>query len=451
MKEANSVVNNICPVCRTEDFVTFPNKQVDREVKNLFVYCANKEKGCKWQGEVNYINNHLTKDEGCEYEDVVCRVGCGEVMYRQNLIEHIETKCPRRKVDCQYCQLRDEHQFIEGKHKEECVEHPISCPNKCEEAVSFPRKDLNDHKSKCPLEMIDCEYHSMGCEVRMTRQTQQEHSRKEMEYHLHLTKLKLDKTLAKLDETTAKLDEASCKLNITASELDNTNFAFHESKCELARVHSQLDETNSKLTGTQLELLSTKMKLSFMETKFDDKITFLETLLHQHNWLLQLHSATQVSSPGKEVIPVTFKMTGFTTKRKNKQEWLSNSFYTNTKGYRMCLQIDADGISSGKGTHCSMSLFLMRGEYDDGVHWPLNMKFKVTLLNQLSNDQHESHIFHFSQAVHLANVTHRVLHQDMAASGWGIPCFISHEDLTKVTPTQHFLKDDCIFVRVSRP
>jgi len=54
-----------------------------------------------------------------------------------------------------------------------------------------------------------------------------------------------------------------------------------------------------------------------METKFDDKITSLETLFRRHNWHLQLHSATQVSSPGKEVIPVTFKITGFTAKIRN--------------------------------------------------------------------------------------------------------------------------------------
>jgi len=117
----------------------------------------------------------------------------------------------------------------------------------------------------------------------------------------------------------------------------------------------------------------------------------------------------------------------------------------------MCLRIDADGFSNGKGTYCSVTMYLMRGEYDDGVHWPLNMKFKITLLNQLSNDQHESCILRFSEVVHHAHITHRVVLQEMAASGWGSPCFISHEDLTKVTPTQRFLKDDCIFVRVSRP
>ena len=36
----------------------------------------------------------------------------------------------------------------------------------------IPHKDMNEHRGKCPLEMINCEYHAMGCEVRMTRQMQ---------------------------------------------------------------------------------------------------------------------------------------------------------------------------------------------------------------------------------------------------------------------------------------
>ena len=64
MKETKSIVNNICPVCRGEDSATYLTNWT---VKSLHVYCTNKGRGCEWQGEVNYIDNHLTKDGGCEY------------------------------------------------------------------------------------------------------------------------------------------------------------------------------------------------------------------------------------------------------------------------------------------------------------------------------------------------------------------------------------------------
>ena len=271
MKEAKRIVNNICPVCRGEDFVTVPNKQIDREVKSLHVYCTNKGRGCEWQGEVNYIDNHLTKDGGCEYEDVLCTSGCGGVIQRRDLTKHVETECPCHKVDCKYCQLRGEHQFIEGKHKEECVDYPMTCPNKCGEAECISRKAMNEHRSRCLLEVINCEYQTMGCEVRMTRQTQKEHNKEKMEYHLHLTR--------------RKLDETSCELSKTKSELDKSTI--------------KLDETNTKL-----DLTNTKLDRTC--SQFTVKIHSLETLMQQMQWSSQLNSATRIT-PGDKVVPVTLK------------------------------------------------------------------------------------------------------------------------------------------------
>ena len=52
-----------------------------------------------------------------------------------------ETECPHRKLECQYCQLPGEYQFIEEKHKKECPKFPINCPNECE-VGSIPREDM---------------------------------------------------------------------------------------------------------------------------------------------------------------------------------------------------------------------------------------------------------------------------------------------------------------------
>jgi len=420
MKAIESVIKNICPMCRDKDFVTFPNKQIDREVKSLHVYCTNKGRGCEWKGEVNYINNHLTKGGGCEYEDVMCTSGCGGVIQRRDLTKHIETECPCRKVNCQYCQLGAEHQFIEGKHKEECVEYPLACPNKCGETRFIPRKDMDEHRSRCPLEMIDCEYHTMGCEVKTTREMQKEHNKEKMEYHLHLTKCKLDET-----------------------------------RCELSKA--------------VIELTKTKEELSDVKDQFADRITLLEALQHSqsssasntispkpetmspYQWSKQLYSTSQVSSPGNQIIPVTFKMTGLAKKLKTNRDWYSDPFYTDVMGYRIRLCIDVGGDGDCKGTHCSMFLRLMRGRYDDDLSWPLKTNFQIVLLNQINDDHHQSHTVNFIKAINERDVTHRVFHRDMAKSAWGSSSFITHEHLKRVTNTCQFLKDDCIFIRVSKP
>ena len=60
-KKATIVTGN-CPMCRSspEEFVVYQNKQILRIVKSLYIYCSNNGKGCKWQGEVNCITDHLT-------------------------------------------------------------------------------------------------------------------------------------------------------------------------------------------------------------------------------------------------------------------------------------------------------------------------------------------------------------------------------------------------------
>jgi len=441
MKEVEAVVNNVCPMCRGEDFVTVPNKQIDREVKSLHVYCTNKGRGCEWQGEVNYIDNHLGS---CEYEDVLCTSGCSRIIQRRDLTKHVETECPCRKVNCQYCQLGGECQFIEGKHKEDCVNFPLTCPNKCGEGGGcISRKDLHEHRSKCPLEVINCEYQTMGCEGRMTRQTRQEHNKEKMEYHLQLTKCKLDETNSELKKTKSELDK-------TNSRLDEANIKWDEANTKLDRTCSQLEKANFKLDETKKELSSTCLELTYLNVRFTAKFYSLETLINQLQWSTQLNSATQLTT-GNKVIPVTFKMTGFEVKRKSKQRWLSDSFYTNTKGYRMCLQVEPNGDCNCKGTHCSMYLCLMRGQCDDSVSWPLRIKLQVTLLNQISDELHHSQIMAFSNAVHLRDVTQRVRDEEMAKSGWGVAGFISHELLTEVTSVCQFLRDDCIYVRISKP
>ena len=159
-----AAISNACPVCHDKDFLMIRNKQADQEIKSLHVYCTNKEKGCEyeWQGELNDINDHLGNSKGCQFEEVKCSNECGKMIERRYLTGHVETECPRHKVNCQYCHDTGEHQFIKGQHKEECPKLPLPCPNNCE-VGSVPHEDMEAHRKECPLEMIQCEYHYVGC------------------------------------------------------------------------------------------------------------------------------------------------------------------------------------------------------------------------------------------------------------------------------------------------
>ena len=75
-----TLTSNACPVCRGKGFVTYPQKEADREIRALYIYCTNKGRGCEWQGELNDINNHLGNSNGCKFEEVKCSNECGKMI-----------------------------------------------------------------------------------------------------------------------------------------------------------------------------------------------------------------------------------------------------------------------------------------------------------------------------------------------------------------------------------
>ena len=326
-----------CPMCRNEDFKTFPNKAVDREVRGLHVYCINKEKGCEWQDELNKVDNHLRNSDGCQYEEVKCSNKCEKMIQRQYLSIHVETKCPCRKVNCQYCHDTGEYQFIEGQHKKECPKLPLPCPNKCE-VGSVLREDMEAHRKECPLEIIQCEYHSVGCKrVRLVRKDVEKHKKKKMEEHLMMTKNELTNTKAQL------------------------NAALKQITSLAALVNAQLCPTTSDrdLRSFQLDAMVTMFNF---------------------------------------VCPVTFKVSGYKKKKEDDILWYSDPFYTHNEGYKMDLCVDAAGYDDGEGTHLSVYLYLKQGPYDDELTWPLSGIFEVKLLNQISNS-HALFLFVMTQMI----------------------------------------------------
>ncbi|XP_067406904.1 TNF receptor-associated factor 1-like isoform X2 [Emydura macquarii macquarii] len=70
----------------------------------------------------------------------------------------------------------------------------------------------------------------------------------------------------------------------------------------------------------------------------------------------------------------------------------SPSFYTSRYGYRLCLKLYFNGDGTGAGTHISLFLVVMRGEYDFQLKWPFRHKVTFTLLDQIG-ERHVSASF----------------------------------------------------------
>ena len=66
----------------------------------------------------------------------------------------------------------------------------------------------------------------------------------------------------------------------------------------------------------------------------------------------------------------------------------SAPFYTSKSGYKLCLRLYPAGDGMGEGTHISVYLVVMRGEYDSLLVWPMRHRIKLTLLDQETQRKH---------------------------------------------------------------
>ncbi|XP_065885284.1 TNF receptor-associated factor 4-like [Dysidea avara] len=499
-------VSVVCPVCRAEEFMAYINKQLDRELKSLHVMCSNKESGCEWQGVLNDIKYHLENIDGCLYENVKCFNQCGEILQRRYLINHVEAECPRRKVNCKYCHILREHQFIEGKHKQQCPKLPLPCPNKCIQNIpredmeahrrecpleivqcsnmcqkrlqrqyltkhvenecprrqvycqycliigehyliescehravcpefpvpcpnncgagSVPREDMEAHKKECPLEMVQCEYHNVGCKERMMRKEVDKHEEENMKDHLSMTKLELNKTKDQL-----------------TSVIEHIGIVVHQLQID----HKQNLQNQPYLPRKPVRMEMIQGSTQLQPSVITQSTAISNTVISNAKWSVELLATTASCNTHDQVCPVIIKIHGL----KDATELYSNSFYTHGKGYKMCLSVDPDGDGDSKGTHMSVYLYLMKGPHDDMLTWPLRGKIELKLLNQISDCEHRSLTLAYNDNT-TTEVASQVTNDDRATTGWGYPQFISKVVLHRITPTCRYLKNDCIFLQVSK-
>ena len=146
----------------------------------------------------------------------------------------------------------------------------------------------------------------------------------------------------------------------------------------------------------------------------------------------------------KTIIP----MTHYIEKKENDKSWYSSAFYTSPRGYKMCLNVKANGDGDHKGTHVACYVHLMSGEYDDTLEWPFHGEITVELLNQLEDKNHLKTKIRFNESIPLLS-RQKVVRQKYGV-GRGYHGFISQSELSLNSSLSHqYLKDDTLYFRLS--
>ncbi|XP_006037718.1 TNF receptor-associated factor 1 isoform X2 [Alligator mississippiensis] len=145
-----------------------------------------------------------------------------------------------------------------------------------------------------------------------------------------------------------------------------------------------------------------------------------------------------------------WKVTDITLRRREAQTGqrlalYSPSFYTHRYGYKLCLKLFLNGDGAGAGTHLSLFLVVMRGEYDFQLQWPFQHKVTFSLLDQ-SGQRHVSTSF---RPLGTSSSFQRPVGKNNIASG--LPEFFPLRQLEAPSGATYLQEDTLVFQALIDP
>ena len=125
----------------------------------------------------------------------------------------------------------------------------------------------------------------------------------------------------------------------------------------------------------------------------------------------------------------------------------SAPFYTGRYGYKLCARVYPNGDGIGQGSHMSVFLAVMKGDYDALLPWPFQRKVTIELINQDAGLRPDArHIREsFKPDLYSDSFTRPKFNMNPAS---GVPRFIPLEALL-TRQRESFLKDDTLFIRIT--
>ena len=351
-----------CPVCRERNLISVKVKFHMRRVLSLKVRCPHKAEGCEWQGELRSLEQHLNTNSSageCRYVDVDCPYACGERVQRRSLEEHKSQRCPLRPFACQYCNHKATHQKVTKEHWPVCEKYPLTC-HECGEGEIERQHPKGHLEQTCPLEVIQCDFTYAGCGAQLQRRFMPAHMKQGIKDHLSLLSLVVPnlQTLVQQQGNLMKQmrDQIKQQGNLMKQMRDQIKRQADQIKQQGDQMKQQGDQM--KQQGDQMKQQGDQMKQQGDQMK------------HMENRIKQLE---------KPFSPVDIVMDDFEKLKKSNDIWYSPPFYTHLGGYRMCLRVYANGVGTGKGTHVSVFVCLMRGEFDDLLKWLFHGEVTIQL------------------------------------------------------------------------
>ncbi|XP_070502386.1 TNF receptor-associated factor 4 [Chironomus tepperi] len=391
--------------------IIYPDPDSEKVIMGSLVFCIHHKEGCKWSDELRKLKAHLNT---CKFDAIPCPNLCNGQIPRVMMSDHLAFTCTLRRAVCEFCNVEFSGQGLE-EHQGFCTQEPIYCESKCGTRVLRGRMSI--HRSKdCLKRMKRCQH----CQREFSADTLSLHA------------------------STCSRTPVSCPQRCEASPLPRGELDAHlRDECKALSVPCTFKEAGCRFKGprnmleTHLEA-NTAAHLSLMvqlSTKQNQQIASLKNAVSK---LSTNYTGT-----------LLWKITDWSTKMKeakNKEglELVSPPFYTSQYGYKLQASVFLNGNGPGEGTHLSVYIKVLPGEYDALLKWPFSHSVTFTLFEQcpIGSGAQGGVAESFVPDPSWENFQRPSAEPD--SLGFGFPRFISHELLSR----RPFVRDDTVFLRI---
>ncbi|NXK36395.1 TRAF2 factor, partial [Piprites chloris] len=439
--------NAICQKCKEEDpnilseesllaeERAFGDAAINKEISELKVHCVTL--GCSWSGIMKDFEEHQSL---CEYALIPCHTGCGHMVMRKKLADHLENGCVNNVTVCQQCQRSlssSEYQVRTGLAWRCCFFSASF--SVCETGVLLvARSALLTLRLSTPSANKDgCRFSEVGCPFRGSKEKMKEHEKSAVGAHMllllqHMRQLKgalcsAAKAAHGVTPQEKVISELENKLHVFENIVAVLNKEVESSNMEIMAFRRQSELDQNIIRGLEL-------KIAELQRCLTQKDAGLSSL---HKSLLFSEQASYDGIFLWKITDVGRKLQDSVTGRT--VGLYSPAFYTARYGYKVCLRVYLNGDGTGKGTHMSLFFVVMKGDYDALLPWPFRHKVTFMLLDQ-NNREHVIDAFRPD----LASASfQRPVHDMNVASG--CPTFLP---LAKLQSPRHaYVKEDTLFLK----
>ena len=348
----------------------------------------------------------------CREQDVLTDARLNKHLQRQ--VNSLKVRCQHHEVGCQWVgELRYLQEHLDPVIRK-CGFILLACPLGCGERVRGSA--MKDHI------MYDCCKRSSECEHcgycnKFDIVTEQHYPVCE-QFPVECPNVCSVEHLKRI-ELASHLEE-QCPLQVIQCP-------FTSAGCTVQLPRREMEEHEDKAMQQHLRMMMSMLKVK------QEKPAAVTT--NQPHFLFNL-------------VPVEFAITDFTKKKECDAKWISPPFYSHPQGYKFRLAVFPNGLYTGCGTHVSLCVLLLEGEYDDHLDWPVDASIVVDLIDWGRPEIEES--FDIEQGLDLNSANNLVTKKGIKRS-LIYSQFFPHSSLSyNSTTNTEYLQNDCVRLRVSK-